>query len=213
MTMNASLHPDDERLAEHAEQAEGLRDPRVAAHVAACDRCRALVTDLRSLGAALSALPDVAPSRPLQLIPPLRADVASPAPAGGWLGMLRQFVAPAYALGAILLVVGFVSLGGQPLGATAGGAPVPAAASAAASAAQGPGAPELRNATPAPSPASDVHGYFGSHTTPGPTQAPGKQATGTATGTPDLPVLILGAGLLLVLGASGVLAAGRLAGR
>jgi hypothetical protein len=210
--MNASLHPDDERLAEYAEQAEGLRDPLVAAHVAACDRCRSLVTDLRSLGAALSALPDVAPSRPLQLIPPLRADVASPAPAGGWLRMLRQFVAPAYALGAILLVVGVVSLG-QPLGATAGGAPVPAAASAAASEAQGAGAPELRNATPSPSPASDVNGDFGSYTTPGPTQAPGKQATGTATGTPDLPVLLLGAGLLLVLGASGVLVAGRLAGR
>lgn len=212
--MNASLHPDDERLAAFADAADGYRDPLVAAHVASCDRCRALVTDLRSLAVALPGLPDVGPSRPLQLIPPVPAETRAPGVAGGWLRVLRPLVAPAYALGVILLVVGFVSQGGLPLGATAGGAPVPAAASAAASGAdRGAVAPGAQNATPAASPASEVNGDFNAYATPGATPVAGKLAAETGTSTLELPPLLVGLGLVLVLGASGVLVAGRLAGR
>lgn len=224
MTMNSSLHPHDERLAAFAEQADG-DDPAIATHLASCDRCRALVTDLRALQVALPGLPDVAPPRPLRLVPPVPAEARSAAEPRGWLRALRQLVAPAYALGVILLVVGIVGMGGgQRLGLTAGGAPAPAAASAAASTAEGgANAPRALSGTPTASPASQGYDQFtGGIASPAqtPKPAPGAPAgtatgnvTETATETLDIPVLLAGLGVVLLLGASAVLVAGRLIGR
>jgi hypothetical protein len=74
-------------------------------------------------------------------------------------------------------------------------------------------APGAQNATPAASPASEVNGDFNAYATPGATPVSGKLATETGASTLDLPPLLVGLGLVLVLGASGVLVAGRLAGR
>ncbi len=88
-------------------------DPAIAAHVAACDACRTTVDDLRSLRAALADLPDVAPPRPLRLVPP----VIEPAARTGWASLLRRLTAPAMALAVILIVVGAVGTA-VPLGGT-----------------------------------------------------------------------------------------------
>ena len=51
---------------------------RSSAHLTACDRCRPLVDELSLLRGALAELPDLAPSRPLRLIPPVPAPAATP---------------------------------------------------------------------------------------------------------------------------------------
>jgi anti-sigma factor RsiW len=125
MTMHESdHHPSDEILAALAgDDAEARADQALAAHVASCARCHGLVAELASLRAALSDLPDIAPSRPLQLVPP----VPEPAPRKGWLSNLRGLAAPAMLAGAGLMLVGAVGLGGLVAGGTAGGAAQPAA--------------------------------------------------------------------------------------
>lgn len=91
-------HPDDERLAAlvDAEADTSLRE-----HVATCERCRALVADLRTLRTALADLPDIAPSRPMRLLPavdePRRSRVG---------GVARRLFAPALIGGLALGVVG-----------------------------------------------------------------------------------------------------------
>lgn len=139
-------HPDDERLAAVAgAEPEALADPTLSAHVAACERCTGLVAELRSLRVALAELPDVAPPRPLQLVPPVELE-AAPGPAG-WAGLLRRLTAPAMALAVVLILVGAVGstgsllrsaatdAGGVTAEALSGGGQGAAAPSAAASAA------------------------------------------------------------------------------
>src|SRR5688500_14731095 len=100
-------HPDDERLSALAShETDAVRDATLTAHVTACERCTGLVNELGALRAALSDLPDLAPSRPLRLLPPVE-DVASPAGdrLGGW---ARRFFAPILASGAALALVGTI---------------------------------------------------------------------------------------------------------
>ena len=74
MTMLHPVHPDDERLAALAgDDPEATGDGPLAEHLAGCERCAGLVADLRSLRAGLAELPDLRPSRPIQLLPPVPA--------------------------------------------------------------------------------------------------------------------------------------------
>ena len=108
MTMQSTPHPDDELLAAYAGgDRDALADASLAAHLASCDRCGPLVDELSILRGALAELPDLAPSRPLRLIPPI-AKPAMPAARGSW---LRRLTAPAMAAGTALIVVGAVGIG------------------------------------------------------------------------------------------------------
>ncbi|MGZ6299059.1 MAG: hypothetical protein ACXWMN_01030 [Candidatus Limnocylindria bacterium] len=108
MTMQNLPHPDDELLAAYAGgDRDALADASLVAHLSACDRCRPLVDELSLLRGALAELPDIAPSRPLRLIPPVPAP-AAPAVRGSW---LRRLTAPAMAAGAVLILVGAVGIG------------------------------------------------------------------------------------------------------
>lgn len=110
MTMQNVSHPDDERLAAYAGgDADAVSDRALAEHLSTCDRCAPVVDELTLLRVALAGLPDLAPSRPLRLIPP----VAPSAPqAAGPLGWLRRLAAPAMAAGAGLVLVGAVGMSG-----------------------------------------------------------------------------------------------------
>jgi hypothetical protein len=109
MTMHNTPHPDDERLAAYAGgDRDALDDRSLVSHVAACDRCRPLVDELSFLVGSLAELPDLAPSRPLRLIPPVRETAL---PAAGPRGWLRRLTAPAMAAGAALFLVGAVGIG------------------------------------------------------------------------------------------------------
>jgi hypothetical protein len=100
-------HPDDERLsalASHDDDA--VADASLTSHVDSCDRCAGLVSELGLLRASLAELPDVAPSRPLRLLPPVTEPASGTADRlGGW---VRRFFAPALAAGAALAMVGLV---------------------------------------------------------------------------------------------------------
>ena len=116
MTMQHQIHPDDERLA-----ALAGADPDVAAdaelrrHVSACTQCRDLVDELATLRSALAELPDLVPSRRLQLLPP----VAEPRAArGGW---MRRLAAPIMAGGFGLVLVGAIGTSGAFNGGQAAG--------------------------------------------------------------------------------------------
>jgi hypothetical protein len=101
-------HPDDERLAAYAGgDSDALADPSLVAHLTACDRCRPLVEELSLLRDALAELPDLAPSRPLRLIPPVPTAPAT-SPRDSW---LRRLTAPAMAAGAGLVLVGAIGVG------------------------------------------------------------------------------------------------------
>lgn len=110
MTMQYSTHPTDDRLAEYAgADRDALADRELATHIGTCDRCAPIVDELSTLRLALAALPDIAPSRPLRLIPPL----LEPAPRRtGALDWLRRLAAPAMAAGAGLVLVGAVGASG-----------------------------------------------------------------------------------------------------
>jgi anti-sigma factor RsiW len=105
MTMQNQNHPDDERLSALAGgDPEATGDTALRAHLESCDRCTSLLRELGELRLALAQLPDMAPSRPLQLIPPVTERAAS----GGW---LRRLAAPAMAAGAAMVVIGGVGFG------------------------------------------------------------------------------------------------------
>ena len=109
MTMQNASHPDDERLAAYAGgDPDALTDPSLSAHVAACDRCGPMVDELAGLRTALAELPDLAPSRPLRLIPPVPA-ASAPRPTP--LGWLRRLAGPARATGAGLVLIGAIGVG------------------------------------------------------------------------------------------------------
>lgn len=100
-------HPDDERLTALAwREPDATADEGLTSHVTGCPRCTATVDDLGGLRAALADLPDVAPQRPLRLLPPVEAN-GSPATdrLGGW---ARRFFAPVMASGAALALVGAI---------------------------------------------------------------------------------------------------------
>jgi hypothetical protein len=104
MTMMNGSHPDDERLAAFAAaDRDAVDDRALHEHVASCARCSDLVLDLTSLRTMLAELPDIAPSRPLRLLPPL----PEPAPRGR-LPWLRRLVAPTMVVGIGLVFVGTV---------------------------------------------------------------------------------------------------------
>ena len=116
-------HPDDERLsALAAGDTEATSDATLNAHVTSCDRCADAVAELGVLRAALADLPDIAPHRPLRLLPPAEAEAPRAADRLGlW---ARRLFAPALTAGAALAMVGMVgtalpSLGGM---AQSGGA-------------------------------------------------------------------------------------------
>jgi hypothetical protein len=115
MSMQNPIHPDDERLAAYAgHEPDVLADASLREHLAECERCAGLVRELTELRSALAELPDLAPSRPLQLLPPVAEPAAG---AGAW---WRRLTAPALAAGAGLVLVGAVGFSGV-LGGVAGG--------------------------------------------------------------------------------------------
>lgn len=109
MSMTPPAHPDPERLAALAgADPDALADRDLAAHVAACESCGPQVRDLTALRAALAELPDLAPSRPLRLLPP----VAEPAASSVWRTAFRRAFAPVAVAGMVLLLVGGVGVTG-----------------------------------------------------------------------------------------------------
>src|SRR5688500_17749117 len=135
-------HPDDERLSALASHdSDAADDATLTAHVTSCDRCTEVVSELALLRAALADLPDLTPSRPLQLLPPVGMPEPSTADRiGGW---VRRFFAPLVASGAALALVGVIGTAAptlQGLAPTAGNAPgaQPELAAPAASAAEEP---------------------------------------------------------------------------
>ena len=121
--MLTPTHPDEERLSALAARDEdATADGTLTGHVDACDRCAELVIELSALGVTLAELPDLVPSRPLRLLPP----VADPDPSaadrlGEW---VRRLFAPALMAGAALAMVGLVGTAAPALdGAASGGDP------------------------------------------------------------------------------------------
>ncbi len=108
MTMVNAAHPDPERLAALAgNDADARADAALTEHVASCAACGRQVQEMSTLRAALSALPDLTPSRPFQLVPP----VAAPEPSG-WRIAFRRAFAPMAVAGMVLLLVGGVGATG-----------------------------------------------------------------------------------------------------
>jgi hypothetical protein len=107
--MITRAHPDPERLAALAGgDPDALSDRELIAHLADCAACDGQVRDLKVLRTALAELPDLVPSRPLQLLPP----VAEPRPAAGWRITFRRAFAPLAVAGMVLLLVGGVGATG-----------------------------------------------------------------------------------------------------
>ncbi len=122
MTMDPMTHPDDARLAALADnEPEARTDGALLAHVGDCTHCSTVVAELRALQTALSELPDLVPSRPLRLLPPVGEPEGRRA---GLFGTVRRLAAPALATGLLLIVVGAVGSAGSLVGGSAGAAPV-----------------------------------------------------------------------------------------
>ena len=117
-------HPHDERLSALASgDPDAVADAALSEHVASCDRCTETVAELGALRASLAELPDLAPHRPLQLLPPVAdGDPSRVDRVGGW---ARQLFAPLLTAGAALALVGLVGTTGLPVlgGASSGAAP------------------------------------------------------------------------------------------
>jgi hypothetical protein len=127
MTMQYPIHPDPERLAALADgDPDALLDAGLRSHVAACSDCEAVVSDLQVLRGALAELPDLVPSRPLQLVPPVAPQHAA---SGGW---LRRLAAPFMAGGAALVLVGAIGTSGVLTGMAGQGGAFAGAAAASA---------------------------------------------------------------------------------
>lgn len=140
-----TTHPDDERLSALADgDTDATADAPLTAHVRDCDRCSPVVRELGILRAALAELPDVAPHRPLRLVPAVEADAPGAADRLGlW---ARRLFAPALTLGAVVAMVGVVGTAlpafsgmAQSGGADAGDAAVEMAAETLAAPAGGEG--------------------------------------------------------------------------
>ena len=117
--LNAN-HPDDERLsALAAHDPDASEDETLTRHVADCSRCADIVGELQSLSVALAELPDVAPPRPLRLLPEV-----APAPPDGVAVWAKRLFGPVMAAGAALALVGMVGTASPSLNGSmaAGGA-------------------------------------------------------------------------------------------
>ena len=113
-----STHPDDERLSALASgDDDATTDAALSSHVLACDRCTGLVDELGALRASLAELPDLEPSRPLRLLPPV-AEPAAEAGIGTW---VRRLFAPALTAGAALAMVGLIGTASPALQGMASG--------------------------------------------------------------------------------------------
>jgi hypothetical protein len=111
MTMMPSAHPDPELLAALAgADPEAQSDHQLVTHVTSCATCGSQVRDMSALRTALAELPDLVPSRPLQLVPP----VPEPAPStgAGWRITFRRAFAPLAVAGMVLLLIGGVGATG-----------------------------------------------------------------------------------------------------
>ncbi|HEX9738066.1 MAG TPA: hypothetical protein VGA91_02445 [Candidatus Limnocylindria bacterium] len=109
MSMTTRAHPDPERLAALAgADPDVLSDRELIDHLADCATCDGQVRDLRVLRTALAELPDLVPSRPLRLLPP----VPEPQAAAGWRIAFRRAFAPLAVAGMVLLLVGGVGATG-----------------------------------------------------------------------------------------------------
>ena len=105
-------HPDDERLSALAgADPQAASDAALRSHVAACDRCATLVDELSRLRAALATLRDVAPPRPLRLLP--AAVEREPSLAERAAVVVRRVFAPVLATGAVVALVGAVGTAGD----------------------------------------------------------------------------------------------------
>ena len=112
--LNAN-HPDDERLAAlSSHDPDASVDQALTAHVSECSRCTDVVGELSSLRVALAGLPDVAPPRPLRLLP----DVV-PAPTDGAAGWAKRLFGPVMAAGAALALVGMIGTASPSLSGSA----------------------------------------------------------------------------------------------
>lgn len=165
MTMQNATHPDDERLAAYAGgDRDAVADPSLVAHISGCDRCGPMVDELASLRTALAELPDLVPSRPLRLIPPVPTAPASRPASLGW---LRRLAGPAMAAGAGLVLIGAIGVGAS------GGAGdlfgVREALSNLGNDQQGAGAAASEQGA-APSDTAYLPGAYGSSTPPGETK-------------------------------------------
>ena len=120
MTMQPNHHPDEERLAAFA---DGHPDLELRLHLRDCGRCRSIVDELTMLRAALAELPDLAPSRPLRLLPEVLAP--EPSAAERLAGWTRRAFMPLLAAGFGLAIVGSVGTLGSSftLGGASGAAP------------------------------------------------------------------------------------------
>jgi hypothetical protein len=162
MTMQHHDHPDDERLAALAGgDPDATADAGLRAHVSGCDRCGSMVADLGALQSALAELPDLVPSRSIQLVPP----VAAPRESGrdGW---LRRLAAPMLAGGAGLALVGVIGTTGMLSSLGGLGGAMSAAAPSDTRSASGAGAPEGQDShasnTP-PQPQTSREGEYGAN--------------------------------------------------
>lgn len=178
MSMTTPAHPDPERLAALAgADPDALADGELEAHVAACESCGPQVRDLTALRAALAELPDLAPSRPLRLLPP----VADPAASSGWRTAFRRAFAPVAVAGMVLLLVGSVGTTGvlgpadaqELLGRFSVGAQAPAPAEAPETYATDSGGDAGAPETPAPGAAdSQAASPEGTRSLVGPAESP-----------------------------------------
>jgi hypothetical protein len=119
MTMKPDHHPDEERLAAFA---GGEPDVELRLHIRDCAQCQSIVDELTMLRAALAELPDLAPSRPLRLLPEVPA--RQPAAAERLAGWTRRAFAPLLAAGFGLAIVGSLGTVGSTFNmGSAGAAP------------------------------------------------------------------------------------------
>jgi len=163
-------HPDDERLSALASRdTDATADATLTAHVTSCVRCTDLVTELGALRVALAELPDLKPSRPLQLLPPVEADHAVDR-LGGW---ARRFFGPVLVSGAALVLVGVIGTA-SPSFPQMGSAAAPSAERDAAAAAEASEGAEVDNAAASEPAASDADNFAAA--------SDGAAAPGTAEG-------------------------------
>ena len=98
-------HPDDERLAAlSSRDDDATGDAFLTSHLASCGRCAEVVSELATLRSSLAELPDLEPSRPLRLLPPV-ADAQATDGLAAW---VRRLFAPVVTAGAALALVGVV---------------------------------------------------------------------------------------------------------
>jgi len=138
-------HPDDERISALASRdTDAIADAELTSHVSSCNRCTELMTELSAIRLVLADLPDMAPSRPLQLVPPVEADHAGDR-LGGW---ARRFFAPVLVSGAALVLVGVVGTASPAFSGMAQSGASPQEAAVGVEAGRDIGAPAAASAAP-----------------------------------------------------------------